>query len=164
MFVIKENLRYGEDYLCHTAAERESDCYKILTGESITGDCMLLNSLLEERYGVVFRADVILPVYEIVRIMSGVWHCGKCGIRVSQAGGTLADYSNFTVTNGDGDKMGTLFKQNINDIVTATKLLDDGGCPVCDGWDDGHGNICSPNGWGRPEFFFRNYKHISRLK
>lgn len=162
MFVIKEYLRFGEDYLSYTAAENETECYSLFTGCNTQGDISKLNKLLEENYGILMRGTDFLPIYEIICIKSGLWTCENCGITVFQNSDNN-DMGYFTVKNSDGDIMGSIFRDSVSEIVLAMQLLNNGGCPVCDGWDDGIGNTCSPSGWGKTEFFFKNCRKINRL-
>jgi len=164
MFVIKENLKYGEDYLTYTATERASECFRILTESEGAEDVAVLNRQLEHLYGVVSCRDKLLPVYEIVSIKAGWWRCKCCGVSVTQHSKMLSDYSRFTVKNRDGDVMGSIFRQTVSEIVLAMELLDSGGCPVCGGWSDGTGNTCSPRGWGRTEFMFKDCILITKYK
>ena len=160
MFVVKENLKFGEAYLTHTAAVSAEECFFILAEEYTTEDITLLNAALKERYGIVIKENMVLPVYEITELKAGVWKCGKCFVCITQGAEAIADYSFFTVKNKDGDIMGSLFRQDVDAIAETMRLLDRGGCPLCEGWQDGIGNICSPSGWGKTLFFFKDCKHI----
>ena len=160
IFIIKENLPFGEDYLIHTSSDNAAVCYRLFTGTETEGRTDKLNVLLENRYGIVKSFDGTKPAYEIVNIKAGRLHCEKCGIDINQ---NQSDFSRFSIINSDGDIMGELFRQDFSNIVQIMKMLDSYGCPVCGGWDDGNGNICSPNGWGRTEFFFKNSKLITKL-
>jgi ribosomal protein L37AE/L43A len=159
IYIIKENLTFGEDYLSYTIDTDASGCYGVFTETSAEGNITKLNSLLEERYGIVKKDDGIKPVYEIVNLKAGIWHCDKCGVSIIQ---NKKDYSRFSLQKNDGDIMGELFRYDFSAIVQTMKLLDSGECPVCEGWNDGIGNTCSPSGWGKTEFFFKNCKLITK--
>lgn len=159
MYVVKENLPFGEDYLSYTLSNTADECYKILTGEGTGGSKVTLNKLLAERYGVVNSQSGAKPVYEIVKITAGRWHCPKCGVDIVQ---NKSDLMRFSVITMDGDVMGEVFRQDITGVVQAMQWLDAGGCPVCENWDDGVGNRCSSYGWGKTEFFFKNCRLITK--
>jgi hypothetical protein len=157
IYVIKENLPYGEDYLSYTVAKKAADCYRLFTGTDTNGNIDKLNKLLEERYGIVNSQTGLKPVYEIKNISARRWHCKQCGIDIVQ---NKTDLSRFCIITADGDMMGEVFRQDISGVVQTMDMLDNGSCPVCEHWSDGVGNTCSSVGWGSTEFFFRDCKLI----
>ncbi|HOJ47587.1 MAG TPA: hypothetical protein PLD48_01795 [Bacillota bacterium] len=159
MFVIKENLPFGENYLSYTLSEDAAECFMIFTGEASDENKVKLNQILAERYGVVNSVFGIRPAYEIVRITAGRWHCPKCGVDIVQSS---ADLTRFSVITADGDVMGEVYRQDVADVVQTMQLLNAGGCPVCESWDDGVGNRCSSVGWGKAEFFYKNCRLITK--
>lgn len=158
-YVIKENLPFGEDYLSYTISKKASDCYRIFTETEADGNIEKLNRLLQERYGIVKCPSGEKPVYEIIKITAGRWHCQKCRIDIIQ---NEEDFSRFSIITADGDIMGELFRQDLTGIIQTMDMLTAGGCPVCENWNDGVGNICSPVGWGKTEYFFKNCRHITK--
>lgn len=161
MFIIKENLLFGEQYLEHTASDNALKSLEILTEEVIINQASLA-MLLEERYGVVKRKDCTLPVYEIASFQAGVWHCKRCQTTAFQRKTHFNDLLQFIIQNQDGDIVGTVYWHNFNDAIQAMELFDNGFCPICEAWDDGLGRICSPRGWGKTAFFFKNCKLIGK--
>jgi len=159
MFIIKENLRYGEDYLSYTISDNAIECYRQITGKIIKSDIAELNRLLEVNFGIISKPDCVKPIYEIMELNSGSWKCKKCGVLIIQ---DAKDYSSFTVKNDDQDIIGTLFKQEASDFIRAMDLLKAGECPICEGWNDGLGNICSSSGWGKTENLFQDCVSISK--
>lgn len=43
--------------------------------------------------------------------------------------------------------IGSVYPINIDHMDWLKEELDRGACPVCDGWDDGRGNLCTLDGW-----------------
>ncbi|HBR30468.1 MAG TPA: hypothetical protein DD733_00135 [Clostridiales bacterium] len=165
MFIVKENFLYGEDYIEHTAADEAAVCFMLFTGKpfgNTAAEPESINRLFEEMFGFVKRCDGFLPAYEIVCLHTGKWRCNRCLCTVQQYDGSIDDFIRFFVKNKDGDIMGNLYRPDINDTVRIMELLDNGACPVCDGWEDGLGNTCSPQGWGKTEFFFKDFKPIGK--
>ncbi len=158
-YIVKENLPFGEDYLSYTVSEKATDCYRTFTGTEADCNIEKLNKLLAERYGSVKCPSGAKPVYEIVKITAGRWHCEHCRIDIVQ---NKTDCSRFSVITADGDVMGEFFRQDIGSIVQTTDMLDSGECPVCGSWNDGLGNTCSPVGWGKTEFFYKNCRLITK--
>ena len=159
IYIIKENLSFGEDYLSYTVSNKASECFGLFTGMIAAGNIEKLNKQLEERYGIVKGLSDIKPVYEIININAGRWHCNQCGIDIIQ---NKADLLRFSIITADGDMMGELFRQDISSVVQTMEMLDSDGCPVCESWSDGVGNRCSSVGWGSTEFFFKNCRHITK--
>ena len=159
-YVIKENLPFGEDYLSYTVSKKVSDCYRIFTGTEAAGSAEKLNRLLEERFGIINCQTGLKPVYEIVNISAGRWHCPKCGVDILQ---NKDDLTRFTIMTVEGDNMGEVFRQDISSVSQTMDMLSAGGCPVCENWNDGVGNTCSPVGWGSTEFFFKNCRLITKM-
>lgn len=81
--------------------------------------------------------------------MTNKWTCPKCECEILKE-----EYDNalnsFVVWYGN-TRLGDIIPNNITDMHTAIELLDNGGCPVCDGWEDGFGNSCTLQGWNRLE-------------
>jgi ribosomal protein L37AE/L43A len=83
-YIVKENLPFGEDYLSYTVSEKATDCYRTFTGTEADCNIEKLNKLLAERYGSVKCPSGAKPVYEIVKITAGRWHCEHCRIDIVQ--------------------------------------------------------------------------------
>lgn len=58
------------------------------------------------------------------------------------------DLHAFDVYNHAGAKLGTINPTTIEDMKSLIADLDNGACPVADGFEDGNGNTCNENGWG----------------
>lgn len=54
----------------------------------------------------------------------------------------------FKVYNGS-DFLGTIYPSDIDDMSECIKELDKGHDPISYGWEDGLGNSCDINGWGK---------------
>jgi len=57
----------------------------------------------------------------------------------------------FEVYNKEGDLLGNIVSDSPEDHHQCVIGLDQGACPVRDGWEDGAGNTCNLNGWGAEE-------------
>lgn len=53
----------------------------------------------------------------------------------------------FEVLNLDGAFLGTINPATIEDMNQIISDLNNGDCPVADGWEDGNGNTCTIEGW-----------------
>jgi len=49
----------------------------------------------------------------------------------------------------NGEYLGNITPGDIENYKECMTKLDAGDCPICDQWDDGLGNTCSLNGWGK---------------
>lgn len=58
------------------------------------------------------------------------------------------DLHQFEVYKGD-DRLGVITPASIEDMNMMKQDLDNGECPVADSWEDGMGNICVLEGWGK---------------
>lgn len=58
------------------------------------------------------------------------------------------DLHAFDVYNHSGNKLGTIHPASIEDMKSLIADLDNGDCPIADGWEDGNGNTCNTDGWG----------------
>lgn len=52
------------------------------------------------------------------------------------------------VYNGD-DFLGTVYPESEEDMYNCFNELDNGRDPISSGWEDGLGNSCGINGWGK---------------
>lgn len=48
----------------------------------------------------------------------------------------------------DGGELGSIYPDDVAASMQCIESLIEGGCPVCERWEDGMGNTCNPEGWG----------------
>lgn len=48
-----------------------------------------------------------------------------------------------------GNYLGTVYPETVDDMNACIERLDAGFDPISDGWEDGMGNACTLNGWGK---------------
>lgn len=78
--------------------------------------------------------------------MYETWNCESCGITIIEVDYDY-DLHMFEVYKGD-DLLGKITPATIEDLDRCRSDLDNGFCPICDGWEDGNGNLCVMDGWG----------------
>lgn len=76
------------------------------------------------------------------------WTCEKCGSEIRNRGEVDQPYE-LDVYNADGDYLGYIDNGYEEQMLDALNQLNNGGCPICDGWEDGAGNSCTEDGWGK---------------
>lgn len=59
------------------------------------------------------------------------------------------DLKLLCVVDSDGKFLGDITPNSITDMDALIQDLKEGGCPICDGWEDGMGNTCLTSGWGK---------------
>lgn len=59
------------------------------------------------------------------------------------------DLHAFEVYNKDGELLGGIYPNDIDAMESIIADLDDGSCPIAEGWEDGNGNTCTLDGWGK---------------
>lgn len=57
------------------------------------------------------------------------------------------DLHAFDVYNMHGAKLGTITPPTIEDMSDLIDDLNNGACPIINGWEDGNGNVCTLEGW-----------------
>lgn len=78
--------------------------------------------------------------------MQTEWLCELCGVRIYQIPHGC-DLVRFDVLGYESRVLGTIYINTIEQAHQANRELSCGGCPICDGWEDGYGNKCTQNGW-----------------
>lgn len=69
------------------------------------------------------------------------WTCAKCRARISEIEYDY-DLHALIVQNGKtGYYHGEIIPATIEQMREDHKALDNGGCPICDEWEDGNGNL-----------------------
>ena len=74
------------------------------------------------------------------------WTCEHCGAKINEIEFDY-DLHALEVISSDGNVLGQIHHGDIDAMVEDHDALDSGGCPICDGWEDGHGNTCTEEGW-----------------
>ena len=69
------------------------------------------------------------------------WKCEKCGAEIFEIEHDY-DLHALRVTDKDGKIICKVYPADMNAMIEDHEVLDKGGCPICDGWDDGNGNAC----------------------
>lgn len=74
------------------------------------------------------------------------WKCEKCGAEIFEIEHDY-DLHAIRVTDKYGKIICKVYPADMNAMIEDHEVLDKGGCPVCDGWDDGNGKACVEHLW-----------------
>lgn len=73
----------------------------------------------------------------MVRVF-GMTKCQRCGAKIIELEYDY-DLSYFHVLNEKGRYIGSIYPYNLDELRECQKALKEGECPICDKWEDGHG-------------------------
>lgn len=78
------------------------------------------------------------------------WVCEQCGVTVNLEPFDY-DLCNLNAYYENGRFLGVIYPNDIETMIGLIESIDNGECPICNGWEDCCGNNCSSNGWGEYE-------------